>query len=590
MEWQGYLSLGLAVAVLLAMATNRIGAHLVMTGVLIVLLATGVLTASEAFAGFSNPGVITVAAMFVVAAGIHGSGGVDLLVNSVLGRPKSERRAQLRISGPVALLSAFLNNTPVVATMIPAVRSWSKRIDIAPSKLMIPLSYAAILGGTLTLIGTSTNLVVNGQYQAMTGSPGFSLFSITAVALPVTAVGLIFMLWFFPRVLPNRGEDDKFGNLREFTLEVAIAADGPLVGQTVMEAGLRNLKHIYLVEIERAGVIVPAVDSEEPLQAGDRLVFAGDTEAISDLLRIKGIVPSTNGREPTLAREHRERSLVEAVISPHSHCINQTIRDSQFRERYGAVVLAVARNGERVVGNLGTIRLKPGDTLLLEARPAFVSRQRYNKDFLLVNDLHTETPRHQRAYLAWAILALLIISAATGLTSMLTAALVGAAAMLITGCCSTSQAQKSLDPMVLLTIASSFALGAALHKTGAAQILAQGAVGLSGGHPWLILLLTYVSVSLLTEVISNNAAALLSLPVVLDIAAKASLNPEPYVFAVMMAASASFATPLGYQTNLMVYGPGGYRFTDFLKVGLPMNVVVGLTTVAVLIIGWPLTL
>src|SRR5690625_1043056 len=225
MEWQGYLSLGLAVAVLLAMATNRIGAHLVMTGVLIVLLATVVLTASEAFAGFSNPGVITVAAMFVVAAGIHGSGGVDLLVNSVLGRPKSERRAQLRISGPVALLSACLNNTPVVATMIPAVRSWSKRIDIAPSKLMIPLSYAAILGGTLTLIGTSTNLVVNGQYQAMTGSPGFSLFSITAVALPVTAVGLIFMLWFFPRVLPNRGEDDKFGNLREFTLEVAIAAD-----------------------------------------------------------------------------------------------------------------------------------------------------------------------------------------------------------------------------------------------------------------------------------------------------------------------------------------------------------------------------
>jgi di/tricarboxylate transporter len=588
MEWQGYLSLALAVGALAILVTTRIGAHLVMTGVLIVLLATGVLTAGEAFAGFSNPGLITVAAMFVVAAGIHGSGGVDLLVNSLLRNPKSERGAQLRISAPVALLSAFLNNTPVVATMIPAVRSWSKRIDVAPSKLMIPLSYAAILGGTLTLIGTSTNLVVNGQYQTMTGEEGFSLFSITAVGLPVAVVGLTFMLWLFPRVLPDRRDKNMFGNLREFTLEVAVAADGPLVGQTVMEAGLRNLKRIYLVEIERAGAIVPAVDSEEPLQAGDRLVFAGDTEAVSDLLRIKGIVPSTNGEEPTLGKEHRERRLVEAVISPHSNCINQTIRDSQFRERYGAVVLAVARNGERVVGNLGTIKLKPGDTLLLEARPAFVSRQRYNKDFLLVNDLNTEPPRHHRAYLAWGILAVLIISAATGLTSMLNAALVGAAAMLLTGCCSTGQAQKSLDPVVLLTIASSFALGAALHKTGVAQVLAEGAIGLSGGHPWLILLFTYVVVSLLTESITNNAAAIVMLPIVLEITEKASLNPEPFVFAIMMAASASFATPLGYQTNLMVYGPGGYRFTDFLKVGLPMNMVVGLTTVAVLIIGWPL--
>ncbi|MDO3380650.1 SLC13 family permease [Gilvimarinus algae] len=589
MEWQGLLSLGLAVGALAVLIFTRIAAHLVMMGVLVILSVSGVLEVNEAFAGFSNHGVLTVAAMFVVAAGIHGSGGVDLLVTHVLGNPRSTRLAQMRIAFPVALLSAFLNNTPVVATMIPAVRSWAKRIDVAPSKLMIPLSYAAILGGTLTLIGTSTNLVVNGQYQELTGNTGFSLFSITVVGLPVVVVGMLFMYFVFPKSLPDRREKGLFGNLREFTLEVAVASDGPLVGRTVEEAGLRNLKRIYLVEIERQGAIVPAVSSEELLQAGDRLVFAGNTEAISDLLRIKGIVPSTDG-ELTLASERRERRLVEAVISPHSHCINQTVRDSHFRERYGAAVLAVARNGERVPGNLGTTKLKPGDTLLLEARPAFVSRQKYNKDFLLVSDLGTEPPRHQRAYLSWMILVAIVLSAALGLLSMLNAALLGAAAMMVTGCCSAQQAQKSLDPTVLLTIAASFALGNAMYKTGVAQWLAEGLLTIGMGHPLLILVLTYLAVWMLTESITNNAAAILMVPVVLEMTQKASLNPEPFMLVVMMAASASFSTPLGYQTNLMVYGPGGYRFTDFIKAGLPMSLLVGVTTVTVLAVGWPLAL
>lgn len=588
MEWQASLSLVLAVGALLTLIFTRLAAHLVMMAVLVILSAAGVLTGAEAFAGFSNQGVITVAAMFVVAAGIHGSGGVDLLVKYVLGSPSSIRSAQLRISLPVAMLSAFLNNTPVVATMIPAVRAWSKRIDVAPSKLMIPLSYSAILGGTLTMIGTSTNLVVNGQYRELTGGEGFSLFSITAVGLPVVVVGMLFMYFVFPKFLPDRREKGLFGNLREFTLEVAVASDGPLVGQTVLAAGLRDLKNIFLVEIERAGTIVPAVSSGESLQAGDRLVFAGDTEAISDLLRIRGIVASTNEGEPTLAREHQERRLVEVVISPHSHCINQTVRDSNFRERYGAVVLAVARNGERVSGNLGNTNIQPGDTLLLEARPAFVSRQQYNKDFLLVSDLNTEAPRHQRAYLSWLILGIVVLAVSLGFLSMLNGALLGAAAMMVTGCCSVQQAQKSLDPTVLLTIAASFALGGALYKTGVSQLLADALLLLGGESPLVILVLIYLAVWLLTESITNNAAAILMLPVVLDMTEKASLNPEPYVLAVMMAASASFSTPLGYQTNLMVYGPGGYRFTDFIKAGVPMSLLIGTTTILVLTLGWSL--
>lgn len=591
MEWQGWLSLALAFSALAALTVTRMRPHMVMMGALTILSVTGVLTASEALAGFSNPGLITVAAMFVVAAGIHSSGGVDLLVNKALGRPDTARSAMSRIFAPVVMLSGFLNNTPVVATMIPAIHVWSRKINIAPSKLMIPLSYSAILGGMLTLIGTSTNLVVNGQYQALTGDDGFTLFSITAISLPVAAAGLAFMLLFFPKWLPDRSDKKAFANLREFTLEVTVDPAGPLVGRSVQEAGLRNLERIYLVEIERNGTIITAVSSEEKLQGGDRLVFAGNTDAVSDLLRMHGIMPSPeNGASGTLATDRAERRLVEAVVSPYCSAVGSAIRDARFRARYGAVVLAVARNGERVKGNLGTIKLAAGDTLLLEARPAFVSRQRHNKDFLLINDLDSEPPRHERAYLAWAILIGVVGAAGLGVISMLNAALIGAGLMVITGCCSISQAEKSLDIGVIITIAASFALGGALEKTGVATVLAEGIILLSDGKPWLMLILVYVAVSALTETITNNAAALLMLPIVLEITSKAGLNNEPFIFAIMIAASASFATPLGYQTNLMVYGPGGYRFSDFVKVGLPMNIFVGIMTVSILLIGWPLTI
>jgi di/tricarboxylate transporter len=468
--------------------------------------------------------------------------------------------------------------------MIPALTAWSRRIGIAPGKLMIPLSYAAILGGTITLVGTSTNLVVDGLYQSQTGNPSLGLFSIAIVGLPVAILGGLFIVLWMHRWLPDGNSKTLFANMREFTLEVAIAHGGPLVGKTVEEAGLRHLKQVYLVEIERDGNIVTAVPSEETLRGGDRLIFAGETEAISELLRIHGIVPSAENPDAKVMEQNRaERCLVEAVVSPHCSSVGQTIRDARFREQYGAVVLAVAREGERVKGNLSTIRLKAGDTLLLEARPAFVTRQRYNKDFLLINDLQKETPRHERALLAWGILFVVMAAAAFGLTSMLNAALIGAVLMLVTGCISMAQAQRSMDMQTILTIAASFALGAALEKTGVAAVLADYIVQFSHGSPWLMLLLMYLAVSLLTEVITNNAAAVVMVPIALAMAKQAGINPEPFILGIMMAASASFATPIGYQTNLMVYGPGGYKFADFLRVGVPMNLFVGVLTCSVLI-------
>lgn len=587
MGWQAWLTLSITLSVLMTLIFTRVRPHIAMLTALTVLLLTGVINANQAFAGFSNNGLLTVAAMFVVAAGLHASGGVDLFVKSLMGNPENIRGAYLRLFAPVVTLSAFLNNTPVIATLIPGVLAWCKRINIPPSKIMIPLSYTAILGGTLTLIGTSTNLVVNGQYQLLTGSEGFSLFSITMIGFPVAVAGLLFIWLFFPKWLPDVSKNHVFENVREFTLEVMVEPGGPLVGKSVSEAGLRDQKSVYLVEIERDGTLLTAVPSEERLHDGDRLVFAGDTQGITDLLRIRGIVASTSSENQVLAADRPERRLVEAVVSPHCASIGETLRESAFLERYGAVIMAVARNGERLPGNLSSIKLQAGDTLLLEARPAFVTRQRYNKDFLLINDLGEESPKHEKAYIAWGILLTLVAAAGLGIISMLTAAMTGAILMIVTKCCSVSQAERSLDLTVILTIAASFALGNAIESTGLASLLAQNIIDLSYGQAWLMLILTYLAVSILTEVITNNAAAILMLPIVLGMTEQANLAHEPFVFAIMMAASASFATPLGYQTNLMVYGPGNYHFRDFMKVGLPMNFFIGAITISVILLIFP---
>jgi di/tricarboxylate transporter len=588
--WQAWFTIGLTVSVLaLLAAVPRLGTDLVLMAALAVLSLVGILSPEEALAGFGNSGLVTVAAMFIVAGGIRSSGGVDQITEHILGRPRGRRRALLRLMLPTALLSAFINNTPVVATLIPAVSQWARKLALPGSALMIPLSYASILGGTLTLVGTSTNLVVDGQYRALTGHPGFGLFAITPVGLLVAASGIAFVCLFGPRLLRERqGPDETFADTRKFTFEVAIAPHGPLVGRSIEQAGLRQLRRIYLAEIEREGCVISAVAPEEVLRGGDRLVFVGETEAIVDLLRVNGIVPAIE-RQAALERQVPERLLAEAVVAPHCEVVGTTVREGRFRDRYGAVVLAVARNGEHIAGRLGSITLAAGDVLLLEARPAVLRRLRNSRDFLLINELPHELPDHQRARYAWLILAALVVAAGSGLTSMLNASLLAAGAMILTRCLSVAEARRSLDLPVLVTIGASFALGAALEKSGAANALGHGLLALGGDHPWLLLALTYASVMVLTELITNNAAAMLMLPVVLALTRAAGLNEAPFVIAIMMAASASFATPIGYQCNLMVYGPGGYRFADFLRIGIPMNLLVGLITILSIPLFWPLT-
>jgi di/tricarboxylate transporter len=581
----GWWTLAVLVGGIGLIVWTRVGAELILFGALIVLLLTGVLTPAQALGGFSNPGVLTVGLMFVLVAGIRETGGVEFLVSKVLGRPRGMVRAQARLMLPTLLVSGFLNNTPVVATFIPAVLVWSRRLGLAPSRLLIPLSYASILGGTFSLIGTSTNLAVNGLWIDRVGQ-GLGMFDIGWVGVPAAIVGFTYMLLFGRRLLPDRKPPSAgFANPREYTVEMRVSEQGPLVGKTVEAAGLRHLQGLFLVEIDRGGAIVPSVSSSERLQAGDHLVFAGVTESVVELHRIAGLEPTSQ----TFDLRNPVRRLVEVAIAPRSDLVGKTIREGRFRSTFGASVIAVARHGERVRSKIGDIRLEPSDTLLIEADPSFLERHRHARDFLMMSELpDSHALRHERAWVSWTILAAVVVSAAFGWLDILQAAMAGSALMLLTGCCSVAAARRSIDASILLAIAAAFGLGTALEVTGVAAAVAGGLLTLAGSDLWLLLACTYLATTLLTEVVTNNATAVLMFPIVMAATEAAGANPMPFVITIMMGASASFATPIGYQTNLMVYGPGGYRFGDFLRFGAPLNLLCGVVTVLVAPLVWPL--
>lgn len=587
MSIDAWITLGVVAVTLAVLISERFSPELVMLASLVALMVSKVLTPVQALAGFANEGMITVAAMYVIAAGLRETGAIDLATHRLLGRPGSLASAQLRLMAPTIFSSAFINNTPVVATFLPAVLAWSKRTGFAPSKLLIPLSYGAILGGCCTLIGTSTNLIVNGMWKA-TGRPSLGMFDITWIGVPCALAGMAFFMLVGGRMLPLRGgSEHAFENPREYTVEMAVDPEGPLVGMTILEAGLRHLGSLFLVEIQREGRIVPAVSSGERLLPEDRLVFAGDVGAIVELQRIRGLKPVLDDQS-TLARAAPERKLVEVVISPRCPLIHKTLRDSRFHTHYGAAVIAVAREGKRVPGSLGDIELRPADTLLLEARPVWVDRHRVSPDFLLISEVeNSQPPRFEKALVAWAILLGVIVVATAEWMDMVVAAFVGGLAMFATGCVSLNAARKSVDSQVLLVIACSLALGKALETSGAAGVIANSVLSQPVGGPWVVLALVYLLTLVLTEIVSNNAAAALMFPICMSLAASLGISPMPFVMVAMVAASCGFATPLGYQTHLMVMGPGGYRFMDFVKVGLPMDLLVGVVAVGVTPLVYP---
>ncbi len=541
----------------------------------------GVIPLEAAVSGFANPGVLTIAALFVVVVGLRDTGAIDWIASGLLGRPRTERGALARVMAPVAGLSAFLNNTPVVAMMIPAVQDWAKRLEVPASRLLLPLSYAAILGGTCSLIGTSTNLVVAGMVLADDALAPLGMFDITWVGLPAALVCGSALWWLGPMLLPARkGRDKVLGDPREYTLELLLPEDSALAAKTVDEAGLRRLPGGFLIQIERGDDLIAPVAPDQVLRVGDRLLFAGMVDSIRDLVQTRGLVVATDQVFKLDSLRHRRR-LFEAVVSPTSVLSGSTVRDAGFRKRFQGAVIAVSRNGARVRAKIGDILLQPGDLLLVEADPGFDGRAGRSHDFLLVRSLEDSTPRnHARAPLAVLILLAMVAATTAGLYPMLVSALIAAAAMVGTRCCTLTDARRGIDWSILTVIGASLGLGAAMEQSGAAALLADLVMAASGQQPRALLAAVFVAPALLTAAISNTAAVALMFSVALATASSAGLDPLPFVVTVMMGGSACFATPIGYQTNLMVYGPGGYRFRDYLRAGLPLTALLGIVTIA----------
>ena len=592
MPWEAWFTVGVVCLLIIGLARNFGPPDLLALGALTLLIVVGKLSGStrlpvpeDAVANFGSTALVTVGVLFVIVTGLTQTGAMHLLTHRLLGRPKSEKQAQLRLLPPVAALSAFLNNTPIVAMFLPVVDDLCRKTGLSQSRLFLPLSYAATFGGLCTLIGTSTNLIINGEI-ARAGLEPLGMFELSWVGIPCAMAGMIYILVFSKILLPDRRpaislSDDP----RQYTVEMSVLAGGPLVGQSVEKAGLRHLPGLFLAEIARADDVIPAVAPTEKLQADDRLVFVGIIESVVDLKKIRGLVPSDE-QAATVNVPDTHRCLIEAVVSNRCPLIGKTIRDGQFRSTYNAAVLAIARSGERINAKLGDVVLQPGDTLLLESHTAFEKKQRNSQDFFLVSSVENSAPiRHRQAGVALGIMAAMVVVVTIGVLDIMTAAMVAAGLMVGTRCCTGTEGRRSVDISLLLVIGSALGIGKAMETTGAAATIAEALIGFAGGNERAVLVALYLVTMIFTELITNNAAAVLMFPIALASAKKLGVDdPRPLIVAVMIAASAAFVTPFGYQTNLMVYGPGGYKYSDYVRFGLPL----GLLFMAICVILVPL--
>ena len=552
-------------------------------GGLAVLLLTGTIDLKAAMSGFSSTSVLTVGFMFVVVAGLTQTGVLHWITRRCLGTPKTYSGALLRLMAPVSAASAVLSNTTVVAMFIQVVMIWSKKLHIKPSKLLIPLSYASVFGGLCTIIGTPPNLIVSGLFVEQ-GGRAFGFFEVGKLGIICLIAGYLLLL-LMRRLLPERTQsEEQFANIKEFTVELLVPSDCPSIGQTVAEAGLGQVEGGHIIEILRFDKeLISPVPDDEFIMGGDRLIYTGMPDKLMALKQSHGLVTASE-HVYSVSELSGERNLVQAVVPEYSSLIGRTFMGRNFEKLFQVVLVAISRQGKRIEASPRETVIFPGDTLLLECTPAFFEQSdTLSKELLLLNQPEKEIPISRKTYIASAIMLGVILVSAFNILPLTTAALVGLTLILLTHCCSPIQARASVSGSTLVVFAASIGMGSSIQSTGLASVIAEGIQSLCGTNPYVALIAICLTVCVLSEFISNTAAAAIFFPIVMHTAALLGVNPEPFLFSLMIS-TASFATPIGSATHLLVYGPGGYKFQDFARLGVLMN----LMTVAVSALFAPL--
>ena len=584
--------LALVVVVFFGMVREKIAPDILAMCAVALLLVLGILTTKEVLAVFSNSAPITVACMFVLSAALERTGVIDALGQRIARvHWRSPAHALLAVMLAVMVLSAFVNNTPVVVIMTPVVIALAHSVHVPASKFLIPLSFATILGGTCSLIGTSTNLIVDGVAQSHGLAP-FSIFEITVPGLAMALAGILYLYFIGRRFLPDRQTlSDALIDLsqRKFLAEILVPQTSPLIGRTLSDAGLTRKRGYHVIDVFREDGSLDPEHGEPVLMAGDRLVIrtsVADFMGLRDGGDVAFDAASRHALEPIATRDVR---MMEGIVGPNSTFVGQRVADLNLRRLYDTYILAIHRQNENLTGNFDQVRLEFGDTLLLEGPPMGLRRLFERQELVNLTEVTDRPFRRDKAWIA--ILAVVVVIALSTIAALPIAAtaLIAAVAVVALGCLDGEEAYRAVHWPILMLIFGMLALGGALETTGAAQLLVDAFFVVVGDYgPVVVLSVVYFLTMLLTEFISNNAAAILITPIAIGLAEQLGVDPRPFAAAVMFAASASFATPIGYQTNTFVYGAGGYKFTDFTRVGLPMNLLLWLVATVAIPLHWPL--
>ena len=566
---------------------TKLRTDLVFLCAIAILFVTGVLDAKEAFSGFSSTSVVVVGVLFIVVTGLTYTGVLQWIVKHLLGQPDSYSKAVVRLMLPVAALSSFLSNTTVVSLFVRIVKMWSHKLGVSPSKLLIPLSYASGMGGVCTLIGTPPNLIISGLYADNTGQ-SMNIFATAVPGLFCLFVGVLSII-AMRRMLPVRkAPESAFESTSEYTVELQVPSDNPYIGQTLGEAGLYTVKGGSLLEVYHFDEVPSPVTENEYILGGDHLVYAGQIDEILELVETHGLV-SANHHVFSLNEIDHNRQLRTAYVTFGSPLIGTTISKSDFERKNNMTLVAVARRGMRISDPPRQVVLRAGDTLLLDCPPHM------NMDTdRLVSQLHffdnEQLPNiGPKTLISSFIMLAMVVLSALGVMPLLHCAFLAAGAMLIFRCCTPEQAMKSINGEILMVFAGSVVLGLALQKTGVAERLAFGILDICGTNPIVVMASICLVGTFITEFISNTAAGAMFFPIMYQAAEHLGYEPYPFLIALMISVSSSFATPIGSPTHMLVYGPGGYRFSDFMRIGLPMNFIILAANIFIVNIVYPLT-